>query len=142
MRRAPLVAATVMCMVGLFVSPAMAFIADNDSPVTLRYDYTQKVTAVLEISSGTATCTGKVSASNASNKVSIQVTLKKKAGTSWSYVDSWSGDGTGKAYKAIPYVNSYGKPGRNYKLAMRIPSGAPASTYTYKGKWSPDNELG
>lgn len=99
MKRAIFALATAICLVSTLICPVIAFATGNNIPITPMYDYTGQVQAVLEINSGTATCMGSVSASNASNKVSIQVILQKKVGTKWSNVDSWSSSGTGSASK-------------------------------------------
>ena len=70
--------------------------------------------------------------------------------TSTSHVIATTTSGTGNKVRvadgaygvAIDYVSGRGIVGKNYKLAMRVPDGAPNAIYTYTGKWSPDSNRG
>lgn len=61
--------------------------------ITPYYLYTDSISASLSFSGGNASCGGVISPSG-TESVSITVTLYKKNGSSWNYVDSWSGSST------------------------------------------------
>ena len=63
----------------------------------LRYAHTLIASGNLSISNKKANCSGRITAFDSSASVSITITLQKKSGTSWLYVDSWSASGTSGA---------------------------------------------
>ena len=87
-----------------------------------RYEYTNIISVSLSISGGRANCSGYVKPLG-SESASIRVTLYKKNGSNWNYIQSWTGSATGGAtaaasgsvsvsqgtFKAVAYGNVGGK---------------------------------
>ena len=102
MKRIGIFLALVLC-VGMLTNTACAsdfipklYLVDGVlfPEIMPRYEYTNNISASLSFSGNKATCGGTISPVD-SDSVSMTVTLYKKSGTSWSYVDSWSGSSTG-----------------------------------------------
>ncbi len=99
----------------LFTNPAPSFAAERRSEISPAYSYTKKVSATLSISTeGIATCGGSVKAM-ASSRISLTMTLYKKAGNVWSKVTSWSTSGTGITLKL---QKTYAVSKGTYKVAV------------------------
>ena len=63
--------------------------------------------------------------------------------TSTSGNDNKASVANGSTGKLIPYRgSSYVQIGGSYRLAMRVPDAGYSGTFRFKGKWSPDNNLG
>lgn len=64
--------------------------------ITPFYEYAKNVTATLSIdSSGNATCQGRIIPKESSYSCSITVQLKRKSGSKWTTVATWSDSGKG-----------------------------------------------
>lgn len=59
-----------------------------------RYEYTQAIGVSLSLSGGKANCSGYVKP-RGSEWASIRVTLYRKNGSNWTYIQSWTGSATG-----------------------------------------------
>jgi hypothetical protein len=92
--------------------PALASAVDSKI-VPYRYNKTKSITASLTITSGVATCKGRLSPADNYN-CTLTVTLYKKNGNGWDFVQSWSDraeNGT------LAYVNETKKVNRGvYKV--------------------------
>lgn len=118
----------------LFLGMAMSAIATEVTPF---YTYTDTVSASLQISGGTATCTGKVRAISTTNKCSVTATLKRLEGSSWVTVSgaSWSDTGTGSASASGTKSVSSGYSYRVFVTGkVMTPSGALLETVTAQSK--------
>lgn len=68
----------------------------TDGIITPFYVYTDKLTATLTIDSdGDATCRGIITPKNPSYSCSITVQLKRKSGSTWTTIATWSDSGQG-----------------------------------------------
>lgn len=87
-----------------------------------RYIWLFKAYATLSITNGTANCTGVAKAKSSNYSLSLTLSLQKKSGTSWNYVASWIGTGSGingvvlnrtksgltsGTYRCVAYVQVY-----------------------------------
>ncbi len=92
-----LLAMVLAVLVGLSTIP-VAF-ADSMAPegtITVQYVQINAIKATLSISSsGLAQCNGVIKPKSSGDSSSITITLQRKSGTSWVYVASWSGTGSG-----------------------------------------------
>lgn len=79
--------------------PTLGSAADFEI-VPYRYDKTSSITASLSISSGIATCKGKLTPADNYNCM-LTVTLYKKNGNSWDFIQSWSDSATGGACASV-----------------------------------------
>lgn len=68
----------------------------SNMQITPYYLYTSDIAASLSFDGNKANCYGSVSPIG-NDSVSVTVTLYKKEGSKWSYVDSWSGNASGGA---------------------------------------------
>lgn len=64
-----------------------------------RYEYTRAIGVSLSFSGGKANCSGYVKP-HGSEWASIRVTLYRKNGSNWTYLQSWTGSATGGATAA------------------------------------------
>lgn len=78
--------------------PALASAAEEIVPY--RYDKTRSITASLSISSGIATCKGNLSPTDNYN-CTLSVTLYKKNGNNWDFIQSWSESAAGGARASV-----------------------------------------
>ena len=90
----------VLCAMILLATPialAQPQVTERaEEDIELFYSDASRVYTNLSIdASGNAKCSGTVTANEKTKKCSITVTLKKKSGSSWTSVCSWSGSGTG-----------------------------------------------
>lgn len=86
------------CMLSLVVVILLllgAVGACADGEISLFYVRAQSVVATLTVSGNSATCKGTVASTNSSDQISMTMTLKKKSGSSWTKIDSWTGSDKG-----------------------------------------------
>ena len=73
---------------------AICLIISLATPVLARYQYIDRISANLTISSsGTATCDGLVTSISAGGNGEVTVTLERFVNGSWTYVNSWTTTG-------------------------------------------------
>ena len=96
MKNKRIAVAVLMLSLVLFLAMTMSASATEVTPF---YSYTSSVSAALQISGGTATCSGKIRAISTTNNCSVTATLKRLVDGSWVTVSgaSWSDNGTGSA---------------------------------------------
>lgn len=93
MKKVKSLSAVLLCiLMTLFFTFGFA----EENQITPRYSYTSFITAGLDINGSTAACSGTVTPSG-SYSASVTVTLYRQNGSSWVYIDSWSGSATGGA---------------------------------------------
>lgn len=97
----------IVLVLGFVLAGSTAFAVDGysyqnteryalHSQIVPYYNYTDDIVASLSFNGNTAKCYGSVSPTG-NDSVSVTVTLYKKEGSKWSYVDSWSGNASGGA---------------------------------------------
>lgn len=96
-KRYIMIASILMVLLCLSISAQALAYGHNPQPprpFSLQYEMTDMIRAELSFDGGKAVCYGVVRPSDSYN-CSITVTLYKKNGSGWDYVDSWSGSATG-----------------------------------------------
>lgn len=91
------IAAMMVCLVALgclgggAVYAQGADLAEPAEPIVPQYELASRAYATLDFSSnGTATCTGKIRANEATSRVNLTLKLYKKSGGAWNLVRSWN----------------------------------------------------
>lgn len=86
--------------------------------ITPFYEYAKNVTAILSIdSSGNATCQGRIIPKESSYSCSITVQLKRKSGSTWTTVATWSDSGKGLSGASAGGTRSVSS-GYSYKVSV------------------------
>lgn len=101
-----LCAAFVVAGAGVTASAGNLVSERDPDEFTLQYAYLNYIAPTLSISSRTATVKGAIEGYSHVTKISYEVTLQVKDGSSWRYVASWSGS---KSASSATY--SYSKSG-------------------------------
>ena len=91
----------ILCSVSTTSIQTIGYAANAEDSVKVklyeepeRYDYTQAIGVSLSLSGGKANCSGYVKP-RGSEWASIRVTLYRKNGSNWTYIQSWTGSATG-----------------------------------------------
>lgn len=105
-------------------------------PVVTRYELAYKTQAVLNISSsGLATCTGKIIASESTSRVNLTLKLHKKSGSEWKLVKSWNTlNNPGQA----SLIKTQSVDPGTYKVTMTGTIKASSGQTERVTKWSPE----
>ncbi|MBE5779413.1 MAG: hypothetical protein E7331_08815 [Clostridiales bacterium] len=85
-----------LCLCMLLLSAVTLSVYAEGAGITPRYSFTAAIKASLNLSGGTAYCSGSVTPSGGYNS-SITVTLYRQENGSWVYVTSWYGSASGSA---------------------------------------------
>lgn len=126
-----LCAAFVVGGIGITASASSILVEKDPGEMTLQYTYLNSINPSLSISNRTATVSGTIKGYSSVTKINYSVTLEVKEGSSWRYVNAWSGT---KAASSTTY--SYSKSGltssKTYrtKTVATIYSGTKSETIT------------
>ena len=111
---------------------ASNIVAENElREAVSRYTYLHSINPILSISNRTAAISGTIKGYSNVTKITYEVTLQVKDGSSWRYVDSWNG-----SQMASSATYSYSKSGlisgNTYrtKTVVTIYSGSNSETVT------------
>ncbi len=85
---------SLLTLFSMFAPMALASESNPEQPITPYYERASDVQASLSKSGASAKCAGFIRSMSATDKISLTMTLRKKSGGSWLYVDSWSDSGT------------------------------------------------
>lgn len=105
-------------------------------PVVTRYELINRAYATLSLSSsGLATCTGKIIASESTSRVNLTLKLYKKSGSEWKLVKSWNTlNNPGQA----SLIKTQSVDPGTYKVTMTGTIKASSGQTERVTKWSPE----
>lgn len=132
MKKTGILITLLFALLGLFAAQAWA-----QGEMQPLYNDTNRASASLSISGGSATCLGKVKPDGASQSASISMRLQQKKDGRWTNIATWTGSASGGKTASLSKTRSVEK-GYNYRLyvsgTIKNSDGSTAeSPYKYSG---------